>query len=129
MIATGLVGALATAGQVYRIAWWAISTGALLVLLYYLLGTLGEQAARRSDDVAALFEQLRSLTLVLWVIYPVVWLFGTEGGLEIILLGVETAAFAALDLTAKVGFGVILLRSRTVLSAAGTAGPAATGDG
>ncbi|MFB6281304.1 MAG: bacteriorhodopsin [Haloferacaceae archaeon] len=130
MIGTGLVGALATRGQVYRIAWWAISTGALLVLLYYLLGTLGEQAASRSADVAALFEQLRSLTLVLWVVYPVVWLFGTEGGLEIIPIGVETAAFAALDLTAKVGFGVLLLRSRTVLAAAsaGGEGTAAGGD-
>ncbi|MFB6304781.1 MAG: bacteriorhodopsin [Haloferacaceae archaeon] len=122
MIGTGLVGALATEGQVLRITWWAISTGALLVLLYYLLGALSERAERREDDVAALFSQLRSLTLVLWLIYPVVWLFGTEGGLNVIPLGVETAAFAALDLTAKVGFGVLLLRSRTVLRAASREG-------
>ncbi len=121
MIGTGLVGALATEGQVVRIGWWAVSTGALLVLLYYLMGSLGDQAARRDDDVAALFSQLRSLTLVLWLIYPVVWILGTEGGLELIGLGVETAAFAVLDLTAKVGFGVLLLRSRDVLAAAGRA--------
>jgi bacteriorhodopsin len=119
MIVTGLVGALATEGQVWRIAWWAISTGAFLVLLYYLLGTLSEQAATMTGERAALFSRLRNLVLVLWSLYPVVWIIGTESGLAIIPLGVETAAFAVLDLTAKVGFGVILLQSREVLGGSG----------
>jgi bacteriorhodopsin len=118
MIVTGLVGALATEGQVFRILWWAISTGALLVLLYVLLGTLSEQAQQQSGAVGALFSRLRNLILVLWSAYPVVWILGTEGGFAIIPLGIETAAFMVLDLAAKVGFGFILLQSRDVLSAA-----------
>jgi bacteriorhodopsin len=119
MILTGLAGALSREGQAIRIVWWAISTGALLVLLYFLLGTLSEQAAARSAAAGELFDRLRNLTLVLWAVYPVLWLLGTESGIGAIPLGVETAAFAALDLAAKVGFGFLLLRSREVLSGAG----------
>jgi bacteriorhodopsin len=127
MIVTGLAGALSREGQVIRIVWWAISTGALIVLLYFLLGKLSEQAGRQSGQVGALFSQLRNLTLVLWAVYPIVWILGTEGGVNAIPLGVETAAFMVLDLAAKVGFGFLLLRSRDVLSAA-SAGATATAD-
>jgi bacteriorhodopsin len=120
MIVTGLAGALATEGQVWRISWWAISTGAFLVLLYFLLGTLSEQAAAMSGERAALFSRLRNLVLVLWSLYPIVWILGTESGLAILPLGIETAAFAVLDLAAKVGFGFILLQSRAVLGGAET---------
>jgi bacteriorhodopsin len=128
MIGTGLVGALATEGQLVRIVWWAISTGALIVLLYFLLGKLSEQASRQSGDVGALFSQLRNLVLVLWAVYPILWILGTEGGIEVIPLAVETAAFMVLDLAAKVGFGFLLLRSRDVLGAAGEAGARPTAD-
>lgn len=128
MIVTGLVGALATEGQLFRILWWAISTGALLMLLYFLLGSLSEQASRQSGEVGALFSRLRNLILVLWSAYPVVWILGTEGGFAIIPLGIETAAFMVLDLAAKVGFGFILLQSRDVLGAASATGASATAD-
>ncbi|PSQ05804.1 rhodopsin [Halobacteriales archaeon QS_6_71_20] len=128
MIITGVVGALARTGQAQRIAWWAISTGALIVLLYYLLGSMSEQASRMSGDRAALFGRLRNLVLVLWSFYPIVWILGTEGGLAIIPLPVETAAFAVLDISAKVGFGIILLNSRSALGEAEIAEPAQTAD-
>jgi bacteriorhodopsin len=47
--------------------------------------------------------------VVLWLAYPVLWLIGTEG-LGLLPLFWETAAFMVLDLTAKVGFGFILLQ-------------------
>ncbi|MFC5368426.1 bacteriorhodopsin [Salinirubrum litoreum] len=128
MIGTGLVGALATEGQLFRIVWWAISTGALIALLYFLLGEMTEQASKQPGDVGALFGRLRNLTALLWAIYPVVWVLGTESGLAIIPLGVETAAFMVLDLAAKVGFGFLLLRSRSVLSAASGHGATAVAD-
>jgi len=55
------------------------------------------------------------MLIVLWLAYPVVWILGTEGTIEFIPLYVETAAFMVLDLTAKVGFGYVLLRSHNVL--------------
>ena len=118
MIITGLVGALATEGAAFRIAWWGISCGFFVALLYFLVSTLSKNAAQKSGDVAALFSTLRNLVIVLWTAYPIVWIIGTEGTLGLIPLPVETAAFMVLDLAAKVGFGFILLRSRDVLDQA-----------
>ena len=118
MILTGLAGALATEGAAFRIVWWGISCGFFVVLLYFLVGSLSQKAASKSGDVAALFSTLRNLVIVLWTAYPIVWIIGTEGTIGLIGLGVETAAFMVLDLSAKVGFGFILLRSRNVLEAA-----------
>jgi bacteriorhodopsin len=118
MIGTGAVGALATTSPGVRIAWWGISSAALVILLYVLVGELSAAARRRTGDVIDLFTTLRNLTIGLWVLYPVVWLLGTESTLGLLPLYWETAAFMVLDLSAKVGFGIILLRSRSVLEQA-----------
>ncbi|MFP4188658.1 MAG: bacteriorhodopsin [Halobacteriales archaeon] len=113
MILTGLA---ATMSQVWinRIVWWAVSTGALLALLYILVGSLSRKADEMGGDTASLFSTLRNIVIVLWLAYPVVWLIGSEGA-ALIGLGPETAIFAVLDVLAKVGFGFVLLRSRNVL--------------
>jgi len=144
MIGTGAIATLAggnfaVAGLddgARRLIWWGISTGFLLVLLYFLFGTLTEQAQELGSDVGAKFAQLRNLIVAIWLVYPVWWLVGTEG-LSLLpavggsVLFVETAGFMVLDLVAKVGFGILLLSSRQVLddvSAATGTGAAATAD-
>ena len=124
MIVTGLVAALTTASQAMRIAWWGISCGFFLVLLYILVSRLTAQAADRPGDVGNLFSTLRNVVILLWLAYPVVWIVGTEG-LGLVPLYSETAVFMVLDVLAKVGFGFLLLRSRSVLDQAtsGTADP------
>ena len=122
MIATGAIATLSAGPGVLtegarRIVWWGISTGFLLVLLYMLYGSLDEKASRLSGDAASTFSTLRTLIVVVWLVYPVWWILGTEG-LRIVPLYVETAGFMVLDLVAKVGFGIILLSSREVLDAA-----------
>jgi len=117
MIGTGLIGALVTMTVVYRLTWWAISTAALLFLLYFLIKSLGELSDERPPEVNSLVNTLQNLLIVLWLAYPVVWIVGTEG-IGLIPLYWETAAFMVLDLSAKVGFGFVLLRSRAVLDAA-----------
>ncbi|MEF8883910.1 MAG: bacteriorhodopsin [Haloarculaceae archaeon] len=122
MIATGAVATLAGGNfaafglddSARRIIWWGVSTGLLLALLYFLFGTLSEQAQSLSSDVGAKFAQLRNLIVVIWLVYPAWWLIGSEG-LEIVGLPIETAGFMVLDLTAKIGFGFLLLSSRQVL--------------
>jgi len=71
----------------------------------------------RPGEVGSVFSTLRNLTLVLWTAYPIVWLIGSEG-LGVVGLGPETVAFAVLDVSAKVGFGFILLNSRSAIDAA-----------
>jgi len=121
MIVTGAVATLTTEGVLFdatgdRIIWWAVSSAFLVVLLYFLFGTLTKRANRLPGPAQTTFNRLRNLILVAWVLYPIWWLVGTEG-VGIISLPVETAGFMVLDLTAKVGFGLILLSSREVLDA------------
>ncbi|WP_345780034.1 MULTISPECIES: bacteriorhodopsin [Halorubrum] len=125
MIGTGAIATLSTSAAVLsaggtRLVWWGVSTGFLLVLLYMLYGSLDEKASRLSGQAASTFSTLRTLIVVVWLVYPVWWLLGTEG-LQIVSLNIETAGFMVLDLVAKVGFGFILLSSREVLDAAGSA--------
>jgi len=125
MIATGAVATLSAGTGMFgegarRLIWWGVSTGFLVVLLYFLFGTLSKQASEVSAEAQATFTRLRNLIVVVWAVYPVWWLVGTEG-LGVIGLGVETAGFMVLDLVAKVGFGIILLSSREAIDDAAAA--------
>jgi bacteriorhodopsin len=133
MIGTGAVATLAQGEGALplgarRLIWWGVSTGFLLVLLYILFVSLTERVSDLSGATQSTFTTLRNLVVGIWLVYPVWWIVGTEG-LSIVGLGVETAGFMVLDLTAKVGFGFILLRSHDVLDeASASASAEATAD-
>jgi len=113
--------------EVQRLVWWGVSTAFLLVLLYFLYGTLEDKASRLGSAARSTFGTLRTVIVVLWLVYPIWWLIGTEG-LTVVSLGVETAGFMVLDLAAKVGFGIILLSSREALDEAAQAAGAQAAD-
>jgi len=113
MIVTGLVGALSK-DLLARYVWWTISTIAMIFVLYYLYSVLTARVREMDEDTQSTFTALRNLVLVLWTIYPILWLVGTEGA-QLVPLFVETLGFMILDVSAKVGFGLILLRSRAII--------------
>lgn len=137
MILTGAVATLTGAPanvfgaelsyEAHRLIWWGVSTGFFLVLLFYLFRGLSEKAAQLSGQTQSTFNTLRYMIVVLWFVYPIWWLVGTEG-LGAVNLYIETAGFMVLDLTAKVGFGLVLLRSHSVLEDTSAVGEAATAD-
>ena len=127
MIGTGAVATLtgdlsgaAVGTGAQRLIWWGVSTALLLVLVVFLFGNLTQQARKLSGDAQSKFTLLRNLVTVIWLVYPVWWLVGTEG-LNAVGLGVETAGFMVLDIVAKVGFGFILLSSHAILDEAKSA--------
>lgn len=131
MVVTGVLATLSTAGAVYApagqpLVWWAVSTGFLLSLLYYLFGPLTARADPLSEALRSTFRTLRNLVAVTWLCYPVWWLAGT-GGVGVVGPVVATAGFVALDLVAKLGFGYVLLSSDEALDDAAAATDAATG--
>ena len=113
MIVTGLAAALMKT-SVARYAFWTISTIAMVLLLYFLFAVFTEAASDLDEDARGTFNVLRNLILVAWTLYPIVWLLGTEGA-GVVSLYVETLMFMVLDVTAKVGFGFILLSSRSIV--------------
>lgn len=122
----GAIGAIGTGAQ--RLVWWGISTAFMIVLLYMLFGSLTEKAEALGGQATSTFKTLRNLIVVIWAVYPVWWLVGTEGLAVLPGLGIETAGFAVLDLTAKIGFGIILLSSRDALSQSTAAASAEAAD-
>ncbi|QCC51522.1 rhodopsin [Halapricum salinum] len=126
MILTGLVATLTVSPVndsigigAHRIIWWGVSCGFFLALIFYLFRGLADRASQLSGQTKSTFNTLRYMIVGIWFVYPVWWIVGTEG-LGVVGLPIETAGFMVLDLTAKVGFGIILLRSHSVLDDAGT---------
>lgn len=105
MILTGLIANLEAAPTSFL--WWTISTGAFIALFVALLTEFTASAARRNVKVNNLFKTMRNFLLVTWTLYPIIWLFGTEG-FAMIPTTIETALYTIVDLTAKVLFGLVL---------------------
>jgi bacteriorhodopsin len=97
--------------------WFIISSAALVGVLYLLWTRLFTAARTRSQGVAATFNRLAVLTIVLWVLYPIVFLLGTEGfgGVD---QGFEVFLYLILDLLSKVFFGFLLLSNPQVVAEA-----------
>lgn len=76
------------------------------VLIYYLYDEVSETASQQDDRRLSLFRKLRNFVVVLWLIYPVIWLLSGPG---FGLMGLETSALVItyIDVVAKVGFGLI----------------------
>ena len=80
-------------------------------VVYLLYVDVADAAVAALSDVeASLYRTLRNFVVVLWSVYPVVWLLGAAG---VGLMDVETASLVIvyLDVVTKVGFGVIALHA------------------
>jgi bacteriorhodopsin len=71
----------------------------------------------RGGAIQSTFRTLALLAIVLWSLYPVVWLLGTEG-FNAVGSTLEAFLFLILDFFAKIGFGFLLLTNRQALGEA-----------
>jgi len=115
MISTGFFAGITASDS--RYVWFIVSSVIFIWMLWILLAEVLRAAKQRPPEVRSKFNQLAVLLAVLWTIYPILWLLGTEGFNVIGITG-EVATFAIIDLIAKVGFGFLLLSNRKVLEAA-----------
>ena len=103
--AAGLVGGIPA------VVLYLAGCGAFVGVIYYVFADFATAAAAQSDDVQAVFRKLRAFMIVLWLIYPIIWLLTpTSTG----VMDVETTALVVsyLDIVAKVGFGLIALNAQ-----------------
>jgi sensory rhodopsin len=90
-------------------------TVAYLALAYVLVVTLPARAAFESDRVEMVFTKLRNVTVVLWTMYPVVWLLAPVG-YGYLLPNTEMMVIVYLDIITKVGFAIFALLGRDALN-------------
>ena len=117
MILTGLLAGQSTS-EFARGFWFVVSAAAMVVPLYLVYTQLFASARSQPGSVQGVFRTLALLTIVLWSLYPIVWLLGTEG-FSAVSSTVEVFLFLILDILAKIGFGFLLLTNREALSQAG----------
>jgi len=105
MIVTGLVGALVRSR--YKWGYFAFGCAALFYIIYQLGWQARRHAAARGNDVGRTFLMCGTLTLVLWLLYPVAW--GVCEGGNYIAPDSEAVFYGVLDILAKPVFGALLL--------------------
>ena len=93
---------------------FAVASVAFVALVAMLVGTVSERAEEQTQAVDSLFKSLRNLTVILWSVYPLVWLLGPPG-LGVLTTTVDVMLIVYLDLVTKVGFGLISLNASSVL--------------
>lgn len=106
MILTGAVAG-ATGGS-FKWFWYVISCIFFLGVLVLIWGPLRSAAQSGVSPEAGLFFPLAIMLTVLWIAYPVVFVIGTEG-IGAISSSFEVFLYAVLDISAKIGFGIIIL--------------------
>ena len=107
MCITGLAAALTTSSLLLRWFWYLISCAFFVAVIYILLVEWPKDA--RAAGTAEIFSTLKTLTVTLWLAYPVVWAVGSEG---LAVLGTTSTswAYSLLDVGAKYIFAFLLLR-------------------
>ena len=105
MIAAGYVATTVTGTA--RWAGFAVSMLAFIYLLYLLVTKVTAVANDRTPAVQSTFRTIRDLTIVLWCVYPILWLMGPSG-FGVVRIADYHFVIASLDLTAKVGFDAIV---------------------
>ena len=106
MIVTGFFSGASPAGSHAKWAWYLISCGAFAAVYYVLWGPMLKLAKARSAQIGRVYTRNAAILSVLWLLYPVVFLLGSEG-LNVVGAAAVLAAFAILDLLAKVGYGLL----------------------
>lgn len=107
MCITGLAAALTTSSLLLRWFWYLISCAFFVAVLYVLLVEWPEDA--RAAGTAEIFGTLKTLTVTLWLGYPIFWALGSEG-LAILTTTQTSWAYSLLDVGAKYIFAFLLLR-------------------
>lgn len=121
-IVLGFVAAIV--GGLVAAVLYLIGCAAFVGVIYYAYTDYVEAVESRDDGTQALYSKLRAFLIVLWLIYPVIWILAPAG---LSLMDIETTALVVsyLDVVAKVGFGLIALNGQLTAQQTTTVEPTA----
>jgi len=107
MVALGYPGEI-SADNSTRWIWWAAAMIPFLIIVYDLFVGLGASIAKQPEQARGLVSAARTLTVVSWCFYPIVFIFpmiGFTGGAAITSVQV---GYTIADIVAKAVFGVLI---------------------
>jgi sensory rhodopsin len=112
LIGLGIV-AIFTEG-VLSLTLFGLGGAAYVALAYLLVTELPDRASFASERVAIVFTKLRNVTVVLWTLYPIVWLLAPVG-FGLLQPSVEMMVIVYLDIITKVGFAILAIMGKDAL--------------
>jgi len=109
MIAFGCVGAQTPEGQ----KWYFFIIG--MLCYFHVVQTLLKynKSMKYGEAARALYNKVASMTIVLWSLYPVVWIVAE--GLRLISPSLEACCYMIMDVLSKCLFGFFIVGGRTAL--------------
>jgi bacteriorhodopsin len=84
--------------------WWVAGLIFLIIVFMQLLQRLNNAEGYGGDAL----KGLTWLVVIVWIVYPIVWIVGSEGT-GALGLSQEVGILTIADLVAKIGFGFYLL--------------------
>ncbi len=110
MLATGFLADIYP--KPHNITWYFVSCGAYLGVAWLLLSAYRAEAERNHPGKVGKdsFQRLLTVHLVLWTAYPIVWILA-DTGIDAISDGVEAMLYTILDVTSKIGFGLLSINT------------------
>jgi bacteriorhodopsin len=109
MILLGYPGEVSAGIDSTRLLFGALSMVPFLYIVFSLYSSLGEAIERQPESVRGLVRLARTLTVVAWFFYPVVYflpfVFRMNGGMTIAVIEV---GYTVADVTAKAVFGLLI---------------------
>lgn len=94
---------------------FALGGVAFLGVIYHTYADFAVAAGERDELTGALYRKLRSFVVVLWLLYPVIWVLA-PAGLGLLNVGTYVLVISYLDVVSKVGFGLIALSGQLAVS-------------
>merc|ERR1712189_44656 len=67
------------------------------------------------EEARALYNKVAWMTIVLWTLYPVVWIIAE--GQRMVSASMEACLYAIMDVSAKCVFGILIVQARGALEA------------
>jgi sensory rhodopsin len=120
MIITGFAATISPKPISY--IWYIVSCGAYVAIMYLLLKPYRTEAASKHPRSKSAFNKLVTVHLVLWTLYPVVWVLSPEA-LSVLNQGGEAMGYTLLDIASKVGFGFLSLNTLSTIEQAKESAP------
>ncbi len=111
MILTALFFGLSTVDWI-KWTWFSISCVAFLAVYYVIWVTLKQESVLEREDVQQAFRRNAMILSVVWLIYPIILFFSTDG-LGVFDSATSVACIAILDLIAKVVYGLMTVTTHS----------------
>jgi len=118
MVFSGYMGAVSVVTTV-KWFWFLIGIGVFVPVLYTLAVSFRESAVAKGGEISDVYGKVAWLTIILWIVYPLIWLFSE--GFASFSVSFEVCAYAVTDILSKAVLGFMVMSAHDALGSGAAA--------